>query len=82
MMKMTNREKQACASLTLSCWLEPLRGADRKPPETRGRAAEQPDAGDATAVSTVRSDGTARGFDERQKLTEGAPLIFVRSAET
>ena len=74
------RPTQGCATLTLGCWMKPLRGTDRKTPETRGRAAEQPDAGDATAVSTVHSDCTACGFDGRQELTEWAPLIFVRSA--
>ncbi len=41
-------------------------------------AAYQPDAGDATAVSTARGACTVGGFDGRQKLTEWAPLIFVR----
>ena len=32
---------QGCASLTLGCWMQPLRGKDRRSPETRRRAAEQ-----------------------------------------
>ena len=30
---------QGCASLTLGCWMNPLRGKDRRSPETRRRAA-------------------------------------------
>jgi hypothetical protein len=59
---------------------ESLRGTDRKTPETRGRAAEQPDAGDATAVSTVRGGCTDSGSDGSQEVAEWAPLIFVRYA--
>ena len=31
---------QGCASLTLGCWMQPLRGKDRRSPETRRNAAE------------------------------------------
>ncbi len=54
--------------------------ADRELSRQGADAAQQPDAGDATVVSTVRGNCTPRGFGGRQEVAEWAPLIFVRYA--
>ena len=81
-MRRTHRPAGAVPKPQWSFILKPL-GVQSKPRrnlENERKAAYQPDAGDATGVSTVRGDCTVGGFDGRQKLTEWAPLIFVRSA--
>ncbi len=53
------------------------RSKPRRYREHERTAAYQPDAGDATAVSTVRGACSMGGFDGRRKLAEWAPCVRV-----
>ena len=66
---------------TLGFGIQPLRGLRSKPrrnSEYERTAAQQCHAGDADAVSTVRSDGLDVAFVARPEVAEGAPLMAVR----
>jgi len=69
---------QGGASLTLGFKIEPPWGSRSKPRRNsgmNGRAHINGHAGDATAVSTVCSDGHDVAFVERPEVPEGAPLM-------
>ena len=74
---------QGCATLALGFGIQPpwgLRSKPRRNSEVKRTAAQQCHAGDATAVSTVCSDGNDAAFVGCSEVTEGAPLMAVRSA--